>query len=500
MQKDKITAGKFAGGSVLSIISGVLLAASMPPVSIAPAAWVALVPTFIALLKFAPNNWSFGFYYGLTYAVWFACMIRDVPAGYTALYAAPVGMFILMFLFSFWQRNIAQKNNARLFTAVITAGFLAFEFIRSMAPTATFAVLGISQYKFAAAIQIASIFGVLGVSLFILLINCTIAVFIANASSIAKVKMQVIVNIVIIFCLAATNMMLYRQELPEKSSIRAAAVQLGYAPEDKTHPGLEKFDALVEKKDWVGSSNAMLDVLEPLTIDAAGQGAELIVWPEVVLTDNPTKYPQIQKRVEDLAVKTKAWLVVPYHSFDKGHEKLDDHNYTNEAALVSPEGKFVFRYLKQHMVTSLGIEKGRMGNKSIPYEIPKGKLGILICYDADYPLFPMRYVKAGAELFPMPSHDLARFISWHHPALEMFRSVELHRSIVKSDYVNGSLIVDPKGRILADPEDGRAIVVADVPFTTDMTPYLVIGPIFGWGCVTAFILILLYGKFTKEEA
>ncbi|MFA6450936.1 MAG: nitrilase-related carbon-nitrogen hydrolase [bacterium] len=487
-------------GLILSAISGALLAVAQPPIEFAPAAWVALVPLFIALMKFAPNKIAFGSYYATAIAVMLFGLIREVPEGFGVLYAMPFVMFIVAFLIFFWQKNLLTKNNYRWFTAINAAGLVGTEYLRQFAPTALFGALGISQYRHPEFIQIASLFGVFGVSLMIILVNCAVALLLTNANSIGKVRIQVFGAVLIVAILLGMNFTLLREELPTEGSIKAAAVQFGYVPELKTHPGYEKYDKLTKEKDWPGVSMTAIDMLEPLTRQAAQAGAQLIVWPEVMLAVDPLKYPDIAARLSALAVRTKAYLVIPYESIFKGQEKFERPGYTNELAVIAPDGKFIYRYLKQRMVKSFEIEKGREGHTTKVLDTAVGKLGLMICYDADFPRIPSKYAALGANVLVLPSHDLSQFITWHHPALLMFRSVENRRSVVKADFVQGAMILDPKGHILADPPDGLRIVEADIPLVSVQTPFAKSSVIFGVGSVIALILFLIIAGIQKDKS
>ena len=159
------------------------------------------------------------------------------------------------------------------------------------------------------------------------------------------------------------------------------------------------------------------------------------------------------------------------------------------AAVFAPDGRLIHLYHKQQYVRMVGIEKGPSGHKTEALKTDIGRLALMICYDADYPNIPAKFARRGGEIFIEPSHDLALFLTRHHPAMQMFRTVENHRALVKSDYVQGTLIVGPKGRILADPPDGLRIVSAQVPLVDDPTIQPVPQYVFGGACAALFVLL-----------
>ncbi len=497
---DKVNGGKmsFIYGLFLSAISGLLLGAAYPPVGYSQVIWIALAPLFIALMKFAPSDGAFGFYCFTSVALWLFGMVRKAPGGYEMLYALPVLCGVAAFLVTFKLRDILTRDNYRWFTAIGSVGFVAVEYVRSFLPTAQFALLGTSQVGKPEYVQLASLFGVEGISFLIVVFNCTLALMLANLRSFGNVKNHVTLNIMILVALLGLNLYLLKVPIPEKGKVRAASVQIGFLPEEKEHPGeVGRSAELEKKKDFVGATNVMLDVLSGMTEKAAAEKAKIVVWPETILSVDPVKYPDIKKRISDLAVKTGVYIVAPFNQVTKGEEKMKNPSSLNGSYIVSPEGEYIHRYIKQIRVTSLGIEKGPVGHVSEPAKTSLGKLALMICYDTDYQRVPNEFVKNGAELFVVPSHDLAGFLTKHHPYLVSFRTVELRRSMVKADVVQGALIMDPWGRILADPPDGLQLAIADVPLMDVKTPSPWLSKIFGVGSVVLLFVFLFLARKKK---
>jgi apolipoprotein N-acyltransferase len=481
-------------GIALSVVSGALLFASFPPIGFDRLAWIALAPLFIALMRFAPSKGAFGLYCAVAFTVWIAGLVYGVPADYAFAYLLLVPIFVGGWLLTFHLRAPMTKSNFSFFTAIAACGFVTLEFARQYSPIAQFAFLGLTQYRRPEYIQIASLFGVYGVTLMLVVANASIALVIANLNSFPTVRRQVALNVFILAILLGLNYYLLKQPLPEKGTVKVAAVQFGYVPEAKEHPRLEEWAKLAKGKDMAALSNATLDILAPMTERAALRGARIVVWPEVIIDANPYRNPEIKKRLSDLAVRTHAYIVAPYGEPLPGEEKKKYPASTNFALVVAPDGRFVQRYEKQHRITMAGIEKGPSGHTSIPVETELGKLGVMICYDADYPDIPNEYVKNGAGIFLLPSHDLAKFITRQHQVMLMFRGVERHRSLVKSDYVYGTIITDPKGRILADPDDGLQMATAEVPIVSGTTPCPWLSLVFCAGSFFALAAVIIVAR------
>lgn len=499
MTEKKSKFAQLAAGAALSAASGVLLWMSFPPMSKGALAWVALVPLYVAVLRLAPTAVAFGLYYGIAATVWLAIYTVGIPPDYQSLHVLPPVVFILFFVMTFWQRNLATRNHFRYFTALVATQFVAGEYWRQSSPAGQFGFLGLTQYRHPLNIQIASWFGVTGITLLVVLVNCTLALIAANLTTLRNVRVQVAVNVIIVAAIMGVNVHLMRAPVPVKRNLRVAAIQIGYVPEAKTHPGLENLHNMMVADNLKGYTATAEDLMTPLTERAAAGGAKLVVWPECSLGTDRKKDPASARRLTDLARKTNAWMVVPFTEPVKGQEHAANPDTVNAADVISPDGRFVDRYYKHHRIIPLGIDRGPSGTREVVPRTNIGRMGIMICYDADFPDVANKYAKKGLEYFVLPSHDLAMFITRIHPVMLMFRAVEHRRSLVKADYVHGTMIVDPKGRILADPPDGLQVAEADIPLTDVSTPFPWLSVVFGFGA-TVMMIIFLVAAWRQKEA
>jgi apolipoprotein N-acyltransferase len=71
----------------------------------------------------------------------------------------------------------------------------------------------------------------------------------------------------------------------------------------------------------------------------------------------------------------------------------------------------------------------------------------------------------------------------------VFRAVENRVTIVRADVAYDSAVIDPYGRELArrvTPDGEAAVLVADVPLGSGRSPWVTLGPWFGWLCAAWF--------------
>lgn len=180
------------------------------------------------------------------------------------------------------------------------------------------------------------------------------------------------------------------------SSIKIASAQYGF---DQLAT-LEEWDAKVSR--WVESG--------------ARTGAELLVFPEYAGIEmagcfGPEVSGDLQKTLEctaelserrvrlhvDLAAKHNVHILV-----GSGPVKTDEGHFVNEAQLVSP-GDLVGTQEKM-MMTPFEKEWGvQAGSQLKVFDTGIGRIGVLICYDCEFPLLARAMVEAGAEILLVPS-------------------------------------------------------------------------------------------------
>jgi len=170
----------------------------------------------------------------------------------------------------------------------------------------------------------------------------------------------------------------------------------------------------------------------------------------------------------------------------------------NQAVLYAPDGIEVGRYAKRHPFTPLGEEKAYAAGTDIQtFRIPGGnphtsmdseKLGQdvqatcyvapLICYDLRFPEEFRAAAKRGAEVFlVLASWPAARQDHW--TTLLQARAIENQACVVGVNrtgqdpncrYAGGSMIVSPRGEILAQAGAGPQILTAEIDLT-DLRAY-----------------------------
>jgi omega-amidase len=143
----------------------------------------------------------------------------------------------------------------------------------------------------------------------------------------------------------------------------------------------------------------------------------------------------------------------------------------NCAAIISPQGEMLGEYQKIHPF-SYGKESQFYfgGDHLAIVTCGQARICPLICYDLRFPELWRLAAQAGAEVFTIgASWPAARQHHWR--ALLIARAIENQAYVVAVnrvgrdphlDYVGGSIIVSPRGEVIAEADDQPTVLRADL--------------------------------------
>jgi len=176
---------------------------------------------------------------------------------------------------------------------------------------------------------------------------------------------------------------------------------------------------------------------------------------------------------------------------------------TNSAFLFSPEGTALERYDKVRLVPGMEAGSYRRGSGGGTLEAGDWILGPLLCYESLFGGLARKTRGAGANLLVNLSSDiwfgqenslLGALFLHQHPAHLKLRAVENRVSVARSANGGFSYLLDPLGQFLSEPvPPGGGMTRARVPIFPGTTLYSRIGDWVGIGC-TIFCILLLFGR------
>lgn len=207
--------------------------------------------------------------------------------------------------------------------------------------------------------------------------------------------------------------------------------------------------------------------------------ADLIILPETVTTGFVTGLDA--NGLWDLVGEMPGKMIAPVQRAAKAldvHVVLPSYRrgvergiVYNSAALIDAKGEMVGIYDKTHPFPAERCDCGGWttpGNRADVYETALGTIGMIICYDGDFPELSRLLAVKGAEMIVRPSALLRSFDIWQ--MTNMARAYDNHvymlaanavgRDAGNNYYFGHSMIVTPIAWRLAQARGGEEIIAA----------------------------------------
>lgn len=220
-----------------------------------------------------------------------------------------------------------------------------------------------------------------------------------------------------------------------------------------------------------GDVDANLAHVREALARAAAQGANLAVLPEMWSSGFDYKnLNQLALRtagiVEELLVLSRELKLVIVGSMPEPNgDKVFNTIY------VVDNGVLAGVYRKIHLFSLLGEDRAFCGgDRWLLADTSIGKVGVIICYDLRFPELTRRLALEGARVICVPAQ-------WPKPRQEHWRTLLRARAIEnqlfvvscnacgrigKLDFFGMSMIINPKGELLAEAGEEQCEIAADL--------------------------------------
>lgn len=482
-------------------VSGVALFLSFPKYGSGIIAWIALIPLFWSLKDVSSirHGLIIGFITGLIFHIgliyWITYVI--VNYGYLPIYLGVLIMLLLACYLSLYMALFAagivffRKHFPLYLIAPVL--WVCLECGKSTLFTGfPWENLGYSQHQFIYLIQIADVLGVFGLSFLVVLANSVLFEVITKRTKKELMAAAVLVLIIAAVLIYGISTISYVERIMQNAPVKNVALIQGNIDQSI------KWDERHKQK--------IISIYEQLSAKNAVEGS-MIIWPETAVPFDYQDVGSFQKRINEIALKTKSWLVFGSTSYKK---TTSGNNYYNSAYLLSPSAEIMGKYDKVHLVPygeyvpfreifpfirklTHGMGDFTSGGGYLPLNADGRKIGILICYEGILPSAARVYKNSGAELLVNITNDAwfgATSAPFQHFSMSIFRAVETRLYLVRAANTGVSAIVDPIGRVVEQTNIfERATVKGIVKFPDVRTVYAAYGDVLVYFC---FALVLLY--------
>ena len=203
------------------------------------------------------------------------------------------------------------------------------------------------------------------------------------------------------------------------------------------------------------------------------ENTDIIVFPETFTTGFPADPDMF---AEEIGGVTMQWMR------EKAEEKncavcgtilIKNKGFYNSFIWMEPDGKY-YTYYKRHLFTMGGEIGLNRGEKRITIEYKGWRIRPFVCYDMRFPVWNRNSFKDGKY-----EYDLAIFTAeWPEKKSEVWNTLLRARAIENQAYIVGvnrvgvddsdikykgeSLILNMKGRLVAQAQEGEGIVTGEL--------------------------------------
>jgi len=450
-------------------VSGVLLALSFPRYGHPAFAWIALVPLLITLTGWrgrpgrVPGQrplraFGLGLTAGAVYFTGTVYWTSSVVAtfGGVPLPVAIFAMLLLAFYLALFpaitalitSRLIARGGVAALFFA--PGAWVAAEFFRGyLLGGFPWVPLGNSQVTVLPVAQLASVFGVYGLSALVALVNAGIAFALLNTGR-ARVK-ALAVPIALVLAIGAWGGWRIREGslTREGTPIRVGLVQGNIEQTAKWDPK---------------QARRIFTTYIAMTRDVVKRGAQFVMWPE---SSTPFMFERDNAGQAQMRALAQEVGVPILFGSDQLVREPSPRLY-NAAFLLASDGRTAGVYRKIHLVpfgefipmkrwlyfVSPLVESlvdFAPGEKMVMLPVGTHLTSTAICYEVVYPALIREAVDNGSELLTTITNDAWYGYSsapYQHFALASMRAIEEGRYLARAANTGISGVVDPYGRVV----------------------------------------------------
>lgn len=219
---------------------------------------------------------------------------------------------------------------------------------------------------------------------------------------------------------------------------------------------------------------ARLDRLETAAAEAAADGARLLVTPEAFVSGYGGMPDRIHARAEpaDGHSARRAAGIAARHGIAivLGYPEAADGVVYNAALCIGPDGSILANHRKVGLSGTDEQTTYARGDAITVFELDGHRIGVLICYDVEFPELVRAGARAGATVFAVPTALVTR---WPVVADRMIPTRALENGVYIAytnyagredpfDYLGSSCIVGPDGEDLVRAGRGEEMVVATI--------------------------------------
>jgi apolipoprotein N-acyltransferase len=546
---------------VLAILSGLLQVLPFPIAGPAPVwrtafCWVALTPLLLALtgkdangrplraIQGAALGYVSGFVWYLGNCYWvyatmhlYGGIAKPAAAGILVLFCLYLGLYHALFgslIAAFRRANLGVQG------ALLLSPFawVAVELARSRITGFPWDLLGVTQVDNLLLTRLAPITGVYGISFVVAAVNALwlLRIHLKQRRYTWPVLTVACVAIVLLYVVFSRRAVppihegtqatatLLQENLEVGAEATSEGPPLTKSEMLRTFSQLSLFPPAGEVCDGIPElpgTQCAGSVASQQGADSGGarylQPTDLIVWPEA-----PTGFlesdPEFRAAISRLARAAEAPMIVGNLGIDTDSAVKRGYDLYNSADFIQPDGSFVGRYDKMHLVPfgeyvpykKLFFFAGKLlddvgdldpGTRRSVFTTGGHRIGTFICYESVFGDEMRQYARMGADVLVNISDDGwygDTSAAWEHLNMVRMRAIENRRWVLRATNTGVTAAIDPYGRVVVSAlRHRRTSLRAGFDYEHDVTFYSEHGDLFSYFCALVTVGGLGFGLLRR---
>ena len=401
--------------------------------------------------------------------------------------SATIFTLIPLLLAFFADKYFHKKLSSVLSTLVFPATYVIFDWLIGKASFGTFSSIAITQFSFKPLLQLASITGMEGIAFIVLWFASMVATLWESKFNFKKEKTLIRISAITIIGILILGGIFFTIGIPTGETVKVAGITVEHDIDYSNIIDVNTPKSEIEK--YTKEIEELNNELFKKSEKAADFGVKIIFWSEIAGILFEENEEAFLERGKSLAKEKNVYFapsVLRFH-YDSGYAE-------NKIIMITPEGKIDHEYEKTiswYPTKSDGIIK--------TIDTPYGRIGSVICFDADFSKFLRQAAKKNVDILINPKFD-TQMISPGHTFSGLIRGVEGGYSMISQVNEGISIASDFRGNVLAyqdffTTEDKT--MIADLPIKGRRTLYTYLGDWFIY--LNVIFLVLLTTKTIRQK-
>ncbi len=469
--------------------------------------WTVLIASWLApvfLLRFLRTRKPFSgliigavVVCGVTLLMWLKLVVPF--AGYLPSILLTAGCTLYLYLAYVIDRLVSPRLKGFVSTLVFPLAYTSMEYTLSLFnPLKAIMSLAYTQYGNLPLMQLASVTGIYGITFLITwfasVINWTWEGGFSRTPCTKTIRVYGTV-FALVFLLGGARL---EFSVPNDSTVRIASIT-------RSPYYSSQLDEATYLRDKQLVSIQLRDHLLELSMRAAKLGARIVFWQEYAVPFVEDESAFIEPGRE-LARSENIYLGMSYSTIfrnDRGEPAGPNEPVIppeNKIVMIEPSGEIAWEYAKANPAFGELIVPGdgTIHNQMTPY----GRIASVICFDLESPDYIRQAGIKDVDILLVPAFDWPEIGSISTRPVA-FRAIENGLSVIRATGEGHSIAVDYFGRTRSTVNyfaTDDHVMIADLPTSSIQTLYSIIGDLFAWIFIAAFIVVTSIAFIRKPSS